>query len=226
MKKFEYFIINLIIFISPFVAKIFYPFFVLPKSFQSLLSIFLVSIFFIIWDQLVTNHWWRFNKKYLLGFFIGKLPLEEILFFPIVSLSCLIIWVNLNFKFKNILISDQIYFKLLILMFVFLGIFSLYFAKKKLWYTMSVFLIQALTVVLDFFLKTKIYQNRVYYLFLIICLFLTFIFNYYLTKRPIVIYYQREKTERRILTIPIEDFIYGVNLLTLVIVFYHYFLKF
>lgn len=219
MKKTNYLLLDLIIFISPFLGKLFYPSFIFPNLKAALLSIFFVSLIFIVWDIKVNNKWWLFNEKYITGIKIFDLPIEEIIFFPIVSFSCLIIWVNLNQVFKleegsSFLITVSF---ILLVIFLFLGF---YFFKKKWDYSMTVSLIQGGTIILDWFLKTNLYLKIVFYLFLIIALFLTLIFNYYLTKRPVVIYPKKYKTEIRILTIPVEDFIYGMNFLTLVIIFY------
>ena len=45
-------------------------------------AIVAVAIPFLIWDQLFTEYGvWGFNEDYLQGVYIGKLPIEEVLFF-------------------------------------------------------------------------------------------------------------------------------------------------
>ncbi|MGC9031660.1 MAG: lycopene cyclase domain-containing protein, partial [Minisyncoccia bacterium] len=83
--KLEYLIFNLVIFISPFVAYLFYPQLIFALNIKTLISISLSSFIFVLHDILVTNKWWYFNKKYILGSRIFNLPIEEIMFFFSVS---------------------------------------------------------------------------------------------------------------------------------------------
>jgi lycopene cyclase domain-containing protein len=130
MKKFEYLILDIIILLSPFLGKIFYKNFFLPNIKYFLISTILVSLIFLIWDFLVTNHWWYFNDKYLIGFKIFKLPIEEIIFFPFVSFSCFVIWVNLKKIFLGSFSSNFIF--LFIFFILFLSLFlGVNFLRKK-----------------------------------------------------------------------------------------------
>ena len=44
-----------------------------------------VAAVFVVWDYLAARAgWWRFDGRYLTGLFLGRLPLEELLFFLVV----------------------------------------------------------------------------------------------------------------------------------------------
>jgi len=69
-------------------------------------------------------------------------------------------------------------------------------------------------------IKTNLFNKYYFYYFLSIVFFLTFFFNGYLTARPIVIYNNLLKTNINIFTIPIEDFIYGLALISFVVIIF------
>jgi lycopene cyclase domain-containing protein len=55
--------------------------------------------------------------------------------------------------------------------------------------------------------------QRRFYLYLLLVLMFTLIFNGYLTWRPVVTYSVQYQLDFRIFTIPIEDFVYGTALI-------------
>lgn len=221
--KIEYLIFNLIIFLSPFFSYILYSKIVYPKNFIYFLSMIISSLIFIYYDIKVNNKWWKFNKKYILNIKIFNLPIEEILFFFTVSFSCLVIWLNLNktsiINIKNFQSLNFIFF-----IFIFIYYFYLYFKTKKP-YPRFIFYLYSLLILLDLILKINLFFRLEFLFFSIINFILTLIFNYYLTKRPIVIYNKKYKSNIKILTIPIEDFLYGFNFVYLLVLLTEFFSK-
>ena len=56
-------------------------------------AVLLVAIPFLIWDEFFTvNDIWGFNQTYLQGFYMGSLPLEEVLFFFLIPYCCVFIY--------------------------------------------------------------------------------------------------------------------------------------
>ena len=50
-----------------------------------------VAAVFIVWDYLaVRAGWWHFDDRYLTGWFIGPLPIEELLFFLVIPVCGLL----------------------------------------------------------------------------------------------------------------------------------------
>lgn len=212
--KLEYLFFNLIIFLSPILSSFFYTKIIFPNNINYFLSIFISAFIFIFHDIKVTNLWWSFNKKYITGLKIYKLPIEEILFFFTVSFSCLTIWLNLKLALgeKNFYLINVLFFSGIFLYFNFL------YLKTKKPYPKFVYYFYSFLIILDLILKTNLIFELNFLIFSIIVSLLTLIFNYYLTKRPVVIYNEKYKSNLKILTIPIEDFLYGFNFVYLLII--------
>ena len=194
------------------------------------LSIIIVGGIYIIWDILVTarGDWW-FNHEYLIGFEIFGLPLEEILFFIVVPYSCIFIYENLLYFFKEreLWYNSKFYYILGILLFI-IGVI---FYKQE--YT-----ILALCSCGFFFLvSNKFYPNilksRNFWFYMLISFFAFIIFNYLLTSIPIVLYNPEaiwggtvsQIWYGRFLTIPFEDFFYNFGMLAFYLMVYNYFKK-
>lgn len=221
--KIEYLFFNLIIFILPIISSFFYRQIIYPNNNLSLFSILISSLIFIFHDIKVNNQWWQFNKKYILNIKIFNLPIEEIFFFFSVSFSCLVIWINLK---KLLLISNNnfSFVNISFFLFIYLYYFFLYLKTKKS-YPKFIFYFYNLLIFLDIFLKINLISRLNFLFFSIIVFILTLIFNFYLTKRPVVIYNKKYKSNIKILTIPIEDFLYGFNFIYLLVLLTEFFSK-
>jgi lycopene cyclase domain-containing protein len=217
--KIEYLLFNLIVFFSIILAKIFYRKSSRFNNPALFISIFIVSIIFIIIDSLVTGYFWNFNSRYILGIKIIKLPIEEILFFITVPFACIFLWINIKNIIKNIKSKVCINCILNGLLFP----LAAFFWYQKLFYTFSMIVLLIFIIAVDKFIKTELFRQKVFLIYLIIINCFTFIFNLYLTARPVVIYSTRYKTNLNIITIPIEDFIFGICLISLNIIVYEYY---
>mgnify|MGYP001048630157 CR=1 FL=1 len=172
---------------------------------------------FIIWDALVTGRHWWFNYNYTLAVRILGLPISEWLFFITVPFACLFIWEIITyFRPKHtIVLFDNL--RLLWFLVFPLGIWLFSIGKE---YTGIVLMALATVSLLDKFLKTDIIMDRRAYILFPILIGLMLIFNGYLTARPVVLYDPQYQLDFRIITIPIEDFFYGIShILLTVIVF-------
>jgi len=217
---FEYLIFNALILIGPLLSAFFYKHAVIPKLKPALKSIFLVAIVFIIWDHFVTDVFWKFNNNFITGIRIGRLPIEEIMFFISVPFACLFLWVNYQLRFdRQKMISSPRYIKYFMVLIFFL---SGYFIYIKTYYTGSVFIIFFLTVLLDMIIKTRLFIKEIFWKFSGIVLMLTFFWNLYLTARPVVIYNPAYKTGINLITIPVEDFLYGLVMVSLILIIYQF----
>jgi lycopene cyclase domain-containing protein len=154
-------------------------------------------------------HVWAFNPKYLMGIYLCKLPLEEILFFLLIPYClsfmhhCLPLGISIskekfNFKLLNIIIG------IIILM---VGIISTHQL-----YTGFTFLLTGLFFIL-ISLQQKIKINWLqFWVTYLLGLIPFFIVNGLLTSIPIVTYNNAENLGIRLITIPIEDTIYNLLL--------------
>lgn len=231
--KAEYLIFNLLIISSLFLANFFYKKMLFPQTKTAFNAIAPVALFFIIWDILVTNHWWFFNPKHNLGIYLFNLPIEEIMFFFTVPFACITLWVNLkninkNKKFKfleNDFIKNKdtkIFYIAITIMFLLFIVNALHFgdlnSNKE--YTLTVLSLFFITFLNDYFSNLFLFKKIKFLIFILIVIILTTIFNGYLTMRPVVIYNTQVKTDLLVYTIPIEDYFYGLILIINIIYIY------
>ena len=208
--KSEYLIFNIIVLLGPLIFGAMRPFYFLDRVKYTILPIIIPAVLFLIWDSSVTYSHWHFNEKYVLGITFFNLPIEEILFFITVPFACLFTWemiIRRTDKKEFVWITKiRPYLYLLIP----IGIWFFISGKH---YTGLAISFLGIAVLLDQLLKTNIILQRRFYLYLLLVLLFTLIFNGYLTWRPVVTYGVDYQLDFRIITIPIEDFIYGTALI-------------
>jgi lycopene cyclase domain-containing protein len=214
---FEYLIFNIVIILGPILVYLFGTNkMVKPNSRSMIYAILIGAAFFVIWDELVIDYFWSFNREYIIGFLIGKIPIEEMLFFISVPFACLLLWVNYKNYISNKIIKNFV--PSLIALSFFLSCTFLIYGKV---YSGTVFFVFFGVVIIDILLKTNLFTKKSFIIFIFgITNLLTFIFNLYLTARPVVLYNELIKTNINLITIPMEDFIYGMALIALVIIIY------
>ena len=198
----------------------------LYKNWKALfVAIFSMILHFIHWDIWFTKEgvWW-FNKNYTLGLTLFYLTVEEWLFFIIVPYACFFIYEVLNFYIKK-----DILYKAAKPFFIVLGliliVFSIVYFPK--YYTSLTFGLTGISCLVTVFLKPN-WMGR--FLLMYLVSFIPFlIVNGLLTgcliKSPIVNYNPSEIIGFRILTIPIEDSIYNLLMLMIVVSVYEKFRK-
>jgi len=174
----------------------------------------IVGTVFVIWDILFTKSgvWW-FNYDYLLGIRISELPIEEILFFICIPFSCVFTYFCLN-KFLPMdweVHRDKIFVIASIIVY---GIVAIYFYDKI--YTFVTFLTLTISLVILYFVLNIRWIGKAFIVYLILLPgFL--IVNGILTgsglENPIVNYNPKDLIGFRIITIPVEDFFYGFELI-------------
>lgn len=180
------------------------------------LAIFLVAIPFLIWDVIFTkNGVWGFNPEHLLGVYLFRLPLEEILFFICIPYASVFThYVFIHF-FKNLKIEEKatqiITFLLLIAAFL-----IVFFSYPKAYTTVNFTLFGGL-MLYALFVKDAILQQ--FYITFLLILIPFFMVNGILTgsllEEPVVWYNNAENLGIRLGTVPVEDIFYAFNLLYL-----------
>ena len=210
--QYEYLLFNILVISGPLMLGFFRQFYFVDKWIPAAVSIFVVGIPYIIWDALVTGQHWTFNTHYITGAYISGLPVEEWLFFITVPFACLFTWemINLNAREKR-------YERLRVLrpFLYILPVFGILLFARGLQYTGLVFIFIGIAVFVDQILKTDLLLSRRFYIYLGLIIFFTLIFNGFLTARPVVLYGEAYQVGLRIITIPVEDFGYGISLLFL-----------
>ena len=211
-----YLLINFFTIIIPFIFS-FHPSIQFYKHFLSFIkSIFLTCLIFIVWDIFFTHLGvWGFNKKYVIGVYFFNLPIEEVLFFICIPFACIFTIFCFD-KFKKIPINYKVE-KMIHIIIYFLSLsIILFFYKKK--YPLFVFVsLPILIIVLKYIFKVN-WLIKVYFVYLFLLIpFL--IVNGILTgtglQEPVVWYNVNQIIGIKILTIPVEDIFYGLELIIL-----------
>ena len=185
-----------------------------------LTSILLMMLLFIPWDIWFT-HWsvWQFNNDYICGLKLFLLPIEEWLFFIIIPFACVFIHEVLNYFFNKEL-EPSAYVKISFLLALILAFSSVIWSDKL--YTLVCFSLTSVSLFILSIYKPRWIGSffRTYIIslipFLIINGFLTGSFN----ETPIVSYSSNHIIGIRIMNIPIEDSIYCLLMLLIVIAVY------
>lgn len=193
----------------------------LYKKWRSIFKgIVLMSIIFIPWDIWFTKKgvWW-FREDYITGFKLFDLPLEEWMFFLIVPYACVFIYEVLNFFIKKDVLKRIAPKIFLVMGLALLTLSILYRAKLYTGITFSVTGISCLYMAW----RNPLWSGR-FLLSYIVC-WLPFLFvngaltgNF--TQNAIVNYNEAEIIGLRITTIPLEDSIYNLFMLLIVISVY------
>lgn len=177
------------------------------------LSIFIVGIFFIVWDIIFTRQGvWGFNPDYHIGLNLAGLPIEEILFFICIPYASIFTHYAFIYFFKNTRLSDKLT-KFISIGLIFIAIFVMFYAfpKKYTTVTFSIFIL----LMLYSLLKKNSILSQFFITFLII-LIPFFIVNGILTgsfiENEVVWYNNDENLNIRLLTIPVEDAVYAFNM--------------
>ncbi len=184
----------------------------------------LVAIPFIAWDVWFTAKgvWW-FNINYTMGLNIAGLPLEEWLFFIFIPFSCIFTYYSIDKFFKMEWLSGFNNLIVFVTVIVCSVTALLYYDKI---YTLITSLSAILTVVYLHFIAKADWISKASLVFTILMLgFLPV--NGILTgtglDTPIVNYNPDDFLGIRILTIPIEDAVYGYTQFLLVLYFFKHF---
>lgn len=184
----------------------------------------ITSAIFVLWDMYYTQLGvWGFNEKYITGYKIGNLPIEEVLFFVCIPYASVFTYHCL--KIYSSKISEQLNTTpvsvLIVLILLIVGIVNI----TKLYTSVTFIALSVLILFLQFYIRAKWLSS--FYLFYLVILLPFFIVNGILTgtgiDEPIVWYNNNENMGIRMLTIPIEDTFYGMILLLLNVCLFEYF---
>ncbi|MGO4709747.1 lycopene cyclase domain-containing protein [Chryseobacterium sp. 2TAF14] len=226
MWQYMYLAINFFTIIICFIFS-FHPKIKFHRHFKAfLMASVIVAAFFIAWDVWFTaNGVWWFNDKYLIGKRLFGLPVEELLFFICIPFSCVFTYFCLD-KFFKLDWKPSIEKIFVIISIISCLILAIIFKDKI--YSFITFLTTAITLsALYFILKVK-WIGKASFIYLVLMPgFLTV--NGILTgtglDSPIVNYNPENFIGFRILTIPIEDTVYGYEMILWNLFFFHKFKK-
>ncbi|MFZ4546035.1 MAG: lycopene cyclase domain-containing protein [Bacteroidales bacterium] len=186
-------------------------------------AMLLTMLVFIPWDMLKTAlAVWGFNPRYLLGFYIGNLPIEEWLFFIAIPYACLFTYHSLNYLIKKDYIGKYAHAISLILAIFLLCVGLLNFERL---YTSVTFISTGSFLLFHRFVVKGAYMGRFYMMYLV-TLIPFFIVNGLLTgsfiPEEVVFYDNAQNLGIRLGTIPVEDMVYGLLMLLMNVSWFEY----
>jgi lycopene cyclase domain-containing protein len=179
---------------------------------------------FIPWDMAKTYlSVWGFNPRYLLGIYIGNLPIEEWMFFIAIPYACLFTYHSLNYLVKKDYLRKYAE-KITLGLAIFLLIIGLMNTGRL--YTSVTFISTGVFLIFHGFVLKGVYMGR-FYLMYMVTLIPFFIVNGLLTgsfiPEEVVFYDNTQNLGIRLGTIPIEDMVYGLLMLLLNVTWFEYF---
>jgi lycopene cyclase domain-containing protein len=214
--KLLYLLIDILTLSVPLIFS-FHPKISFYKTWKSVFkAVACISVPFLIFDSIFIFHdVWSFNPRYTTGISLFNLPLEEIMFFICIPYSCLFTYYCLN-RFYNLSWNFKAENIFCISFSTILLVTGVIFWKKI--YTSSTFISTAiLCIFLKFVLNINWFGKAISVYAILIIPFL--LVNGVLTgtglSAPIVSYNPSYNLGIRIMTIPVEDFIYGFELFVL-----------
>ena len=209
-----YLIVDIAAFIVPFLFS-FHPKIKFYKEWKFVwTAIITTTLLFSIWDNYFTKIGvWGFNERYLSGYYLSNLPVEEILFFVCIPYACLFTY----FCFK-LFYGDHYrlkYEKRITLFIIVLSTVCALFSVDKLYTFYATAGLALFLSLLQFKVKVKWLSIFFYsHMFLLIPFFIV---NGILTgtglDEPVVWYNDNEIIGPRMHTIPVEDVFYGMLML-------------
>lgn len=214
--------INLGVVFVPLIAS-FHPAVKHYRNWRAILfAIGLPGLLFILWDVLFTR-WriWGFNEEHLLGTRFLGLPIEEILFFLAIPYACLFSYEWFRRQGTLAAYSRQSRITLLV---VAVALIPLAVFSYPRIYTVSAALVASLFLLCQFGRREQRYGPYFLITYLVIYALPFILVNGLLTgswiSGAVVWYDNAQNLGLRILTIPLEDFIYGMALLAMNVALY------
>ena len=219
--KFTYLLINLFTIIIPLIFS-FHPKLNFYKTWPAFFPAVITSaIIFITWDMYFTaQKVWGFNPAYLTGYRFGNLPLEEALFFFCIPYACVFTYHSLSIFIKHQFPKKGFRWFTIIFMIVCLPLAAIYHDRQ---YTLYTFAFLALLLFISQ-LIVRVNWLPQFYITYGVLLIPFLVVNGTLTgtglQSPVVWYNNQQTIGIRILTIPVEDIFYGMDLILLNVLLY------
>jgi lycopene cyclase domain-containing protein len=188
-----------------------------PELFTGILAMMLL---FIPWDIIFTAMGvWSFNYEYVTGIFILNLPLEEWLFFVIITYCCVFIYEVLKYFFPGFHFAGP---ALILTVFLVFFTLAIAIATPGRTYTFVVMLLTCILLTWQLVIKSyKTWLSHFYFMYLV-GLIPFFIVNGILTALPVVIYDNSRNLGIRIGTVPVEDAFYFMSMMLLTLTIYEF----
>lgn len=222
--KFTYLLIDFFTLLFPLLFS-FHPRLNFFKTWNALFpSIFFSALPFLAFDIYFTHlKVWGFNPRYISGYFIANLPVEEIAFFFCIPYACLFTYHCLKqfLPIRSTIENSQV-----VSVFLLCGSVVMTYMFRERAYTSFAFISMASLIFIAQYILRVAWLWRFYFTYLVLLLPF-FIVNGLLTgtgpDKPVVWYNSLQIVGLRLLTIPMEDIFYGLDLILLNLILYYVF---
>ena len=223
-SKWTYFYLHLITFLPVFGLSFDRRVHYYRKWKHLLPAILITAAGFIAWDVYFTHRGvWGFNSRYLSGYYLAELPLEEWLFFFTVPFACVFIYECLDSYLGSEWLDEIEPWITRILIVVFL-LTSLFYWNHM--YTGTTFLLAGFALWYHTLVFKTRYRSKFYFAYAVSWIpFLAIngVLTGGFTTQPIVMYNPREFLGIRVGSVPLDDAGYSFLLLLCTIALYEYF---
>lgn len=182
-----------------------------PALFAGILVMMAV---FIPWDILFTRAGiWTFNHDYVIGLYLFSLPVEEWLFFVVITYCIVFTYEVLKYFFPRFVFPRTMMWVSLVTGVVLIGTALLNTDRT---YTLVVMLLGGVLALIQPLIRSHITWLSHFFLTYLVILIPFFIVNGVLTGMPVVIYNDAENLGIRLFTIPLEDTVYLLGMMFMV----------
>ena len=220
-SNYLYLLINLICILFPVLLSFYSkaPFYKKWKGVS--IAILISGIIFLAWDEIFTQFGiWGFNARYIMGWQLGSLPIEEIMFFIVIPYACVFTYFLLkDVSQKNYYFSrhELLSYGLIVAMLI-TGVYNLEKVYTSVTLLSFAFLLAYLT------LKVRARYLGNFYVAFCFILIPFFVMNGILTgtfiEEEVVWYNDQAIMGMRLGTIPVEDIFYAMFLMLMNIAIY------
>lgn len=223
--SYTYLLVNLGALLIPF-AFSFHPKLQFVRAWKAFWpACLVVAAIFLVWDHFYTTAGvWGFNPDYVVGIYVGDLPLEEVLFFICIPYACVFTYHCFTLLLKSSMRKLSMPFT--IILGSALLIDGIVFIDNL--YTAAAMIPAGILMFVHQFATRSDWLGKFYFTWLIL-LIPFFIVNGILTgtglDAPVVWYDDTENHGIRLLTIPIEDLFYGLSMILLNVSLFEWFKK-
>lgn len=181
-------------------------------------GIFAMMIVYIPWDVIFTQKGiWAFNHQYVSGLYLLRLPVEEWLFFVVIT-YCVVFTYEVIVLFWPHISFPQTARWVSILLGVFFLILAAFHTHQL--YTLVVMLVAGTLALLQPVVKSHKTWLSHFYVTYMITLIPFFVVNGMLTSFPVVTYNDLEHFGIRLFTIPVEDSVYLLGMMYITMMVY------
>jgi lycopene cyclase domain-containing protein len=222
--KYTYLLIDFFTILVPFGFS-FHPAIPFYKKWPAFFpAVLLTGLLFVLWDSWFTKLGvWGFNPQYLTGVMFGNLPLEEVLFFFCIPYSCVFSYYCIaRLSASKITGAKGDWFSPVLLL---LAVAAAIIYHNR-FYTCYAFALLAILLLLSKYVFKAGWLSTFYKVYALL-LIPFIIVNGLLTgtglQSPVVWYSPLQFSGFRILTIPVEDIFYGMDLILLNLLLFTFF---